>query len=138
MGTMALKGITIGTLARLAGVNIETIRYYQRRGLISEPPKPLDGYRLYPREAVERLRFIKRAQRLGFSLEEIAHLLALGEGDCRETKALALQKLAAIEERLADLTRMKQTLEELVRRCDAEATVEGCPIVASLARTTAD
>ncbi len=130
---MALKGITIGTLARKAGVNIETIRYYQRRGLLQEPPKPAEGYRLYPLDAVARILFIKRAQRLGFSLEEIINLLRLGEGNCSETKALALQKLSAIEARLADLERMKRTLQELVQQCDKGGTSAPCPIVASLA-----
>ena len=130
---MALKGITIGTLARKAGVNIETIRYYQRRGLLEEPPKPAQGYRLYPVEAVARVLFIKRAQRLGFSLEEIGNLLRLGDGDCREAKAIALQKLSVIESRLEDLQRMKHTLQELIARCDAGLNAAGCPIVSSLA-----
>lgn len=130
---MAIKGITIGTLARQAGVNIETIRYYQRRGLLQEPPKPAEGYRLYPLEAVARVLFIKRAQRLGFSLEEIIHLLKLGEGNCSETKALALQKLSAIESRLEDLERMRRTLQELVQQCESGAATAGCPIVSSLA-----
>ncbi|MEJ5211603.1 MAG: Hg(II)-responsive transcriptional regulator [Burkholderiales bacterium] len=130
---MAIKGITIGTLARKAGVNIETIRYYQRRGLLQEPPKPAEGYRLYPLEAVARVLFIKRAQRLGFSLEEIIHLLKLGEGNCSETKALALQKLSAIESRLEDLERMRRTLQELVQQCESGAATAGCPIVSSLA-----
>lgn len=130
---MALKGITIGTLARKAGVNIETIRYYQRRGLLQEPPKPKEGYRLYPLDAVARILFIKRAQRLGFSLEEIINLLQLGEGNCSETKALAMQKLSAIETRLEDLERMKRTLQELVERCDNGGGSVGCPIVSSLA-----
>lgn len=133
MTHMAIKGITIGTLARKAGVNIETIRYYQRRGLLQEPPKPAEGYRLYPLEAVARVLFIKRAQRLGFSLEEIIHLLKLGEGNCSETKALALQKLSAIESRLEDLERMRRTLQELVQQCESGAATAGCPIVSSLA-----
>jgi len=133
MAFMALKGITIGTLARKAGVNIETIRYYQRRGLLLEPPKPVEGYRLYPLDSVQRILFIKRAQRLGFSLEEIINLLQLGEGNCSETKALAMQKLSAIETRLEDLEKMKKTLEDLVQRCETGGTQDGCPIVSSLA-----
>ncbi|MEO1765798.1 Hg(II)-responsive transcriptional regulator [Thiobacter aerophilum] len=130
---MAIKGITIGTLARKAGVNIETIRYYQRRGLLQEPPKPAEGYRLYPLEAVARVLFIKRAQRLGFSLEEIINLLRLGEGNCSETKALAMQKLSAIESRLQDLERMRRTLQQLVQQCESGVAEARCPIVASLA-----
>jgi MerR family mercuric resistance operon transcriptional regulator len=133
MAFMALKGITIGTLARKAGVNIETIRYYQRRGLLMEPPKPTEGYRLYPLDSVQRILFIKRAQRLGFSLEEIINLLRLGTGNCTETKVLAMQKLSAIETRLEDLEKMKRTLQDLVQRCDSGAGDAECPIVSSLA-----
>ena len=133
LALMALKGITIGTLARKAGVNIETIRYYQRRGLLQEPPKPVEGYRLYPLDSVQRILFIKRAQRLGFSLEEIINLLQLGTGNCSETKALAMQKLSAIETRLEDLEKMKRTLQDLVQRCESGAGDADCPIVSSLA-----
>jgi MerR family mercuric resistance operon transcriptional regulator len=130
---MALKGITIGTLARKAGVNIETIRYYQRRGLLLEPPKPIEGYRLYPLDSIQRILFIKRAQRLGFSLEEIINLLRLGEGSCNDVKSVAMQKLSLIEDRLSDLGRMRQTLLDLVQRCDSGQNQAGCPLVASLA-----
>jgi MerR family mercuric resistance operon transcriptional regulator len=130
---MALKGITIGTLARKAGVNIETIRYYQRRGLLLEPPKPVEGYRLYPLDSIQRIFFIKRAQRLGFSLEEIINLLRLGEGSCNDVKSVAMQKLSLIEDRLSDLGRLRQTLLDLVQRCDAGQNQAGCPLVASLA-----
>jgi len=130
---MALKGITIGTLARKAGVNIETIRYYQRRGLLAEPAKPVEGYRLYPLEAIQRILFIKRAQRLGFSLEEIINLLHLGEGSCSDVKGVAMQKLTLIEDRLNDLDRMRKTLLDLVQRCDSGQNQDGCPLVASLA-----
>ncbi len=130
---MAIKGITIGTLARKAGVNIETIRYYQRRGLLQEPPKPVEGYRLYPLDAVQRILFIKRAQRLGFSLEEIINLIQLGEGNCSDAKRVAMQKLSVIEDRLADLERMRSTLLELVQQCDTGAGQVGCRLVASLA-----
>ena len=130
---MALKGITIGTLARKAGVNIETIRYYQRRGLLLEPVQPVEGYRLYPLDAIQRILFIKRAQRLGFSLEEISNLLNLGEGSCSDIKGVAMQKLSLIEDRLTDLGRMRETLLDLVQRCDAGHSEAGCPLVASLA-----
>lgn len=130
---MALKGITIGTLARKAGVNIETIRYYQRRGLLLEPTKPVEGYRLYPLDSIQRILFIKRAQRLGFSLEEIINLLHLGEGSCSDVKGVAMQKLSLIEDRLTDLERMRVTLLDLVQRCDSGQNQAGCPLVASLA-----
>ena len=130
---MAIKGITIGTLARKASVNIETIRYYQRRGLLQEPPKPVEGYRLYPLDSIQRILFIKRAQRLGFSLEEIINLIHLGEGSCVDVKNVAMQKLSLIEDRLTDLGRMRQTLLDLVQRCDTDQSQPGCPLVASLA-----
>ena len=132
---MAVADITIGTLARHAGVNIETIRYYQKRGLLQEPPKPTEGYRRYPAGSVDRVRFIKRAQKLGFTLEEIITLLQLGDGHCAETQKLAAQKLQLIEARLADLEKMRNTLTALVRQCGQEAGHTGCPIVASLANS---
>lgn len=125
--------LTIGTLASKAGVNIETIRYYQRRGLLQEPPKPREGYRHYPSESVDRVRFIKRAQKLGFTLEEIVTLLQLGDGHCAETQKLATQKLQLIEARLADLEKMRDTLTALVSQCGQETAQKGCPIVATLA-----
>jgi len=126
-----MKEMTIGVLARSAGVNIETVRYYQRRGLIGTPRKPPGGMRRYPREALTQLRFIKRAQQLGFTLREIGDLLELGAGACAETRLLAEARLADIELRLLDLKSMQQTLTRLIKACCAgrEAT---CPIVESL------
>jgi MerR family mercuric resistance operon transcriptional regulator len=95
-----MEGLTIGALARAAGVNVETIRFYERQGLLRKPPKPEEGYRKYPSEAVKQVRFIKGAQRLGFSLKEIAELLFLGrEGEisCSEMLDLAGRKIAQIE-----------------------------------------
>ena len=125
------KAITIGALARRVGINVETIRYYQRRGLLAVPAKPLDGYRHYSREDLDRLCFIKRAQKLGFSLDEIASLLQLGQANCAETRALATLKLALVEDRIADLERIASTIRQLVQRCDNQDQ-GGCPIVASL------
>jgi len=123
--------LTIGRLARAVGVNVETIRYYQRRGLIATPRKPPGGIRLYPPESQSRLRFIRRAQELGFTLREIRELLALGRGRCADTRKLAEAHLVEIEQRLHDLEKIRRTLTELVRRCRAgrEPT---CPIVESL------
>ena len=90
--------LTIGRLAKAAGVNVETIRYYQRRGLLDEPEKPLGGHRRYADSATGRVSFIKRAQQLGFTLEEVKSLLKLEDGQsCRETRLLAEHKLALIE-----------------------------------------
>jgi MerR family transcriptional regulator, mercuric resistance operon regulatory protein len=125
--------LTIGQLAQAAGVNVETIRYYQRRGLLIEPTKPLGGHRRYPPDAARRLRFIKRAQTLGFTLDEVAGLLALEETQsCRDTRRLAERKLAAIEERLADLARMRRLLKGLIAECESGKRPRSCPIIATL------
>nr|WP_108216087.1 Hg(II)-responsive transcriptional regulator [Pseudomonas sp. GV085] len=127
-------GMSIGKLAEAAGVNIETIRYYQRRGLLDEPPKPLAGYRYYLPEQVKRLRFIKRAQALGFTLDEVGALLTLDAAcACSETRALAVRKLAMIEKKMANLAAMQQVLGELVRQCDAGGGA-ACPIIDALNR----
>ena len=110
-----MKEMTIGVLARNAGVNIETVRYYQRRGLIATPRKPPGGVRRYPMATLAQLRFIKRAQQLGFSLREIRELLELGAGACAETRALAEARLADIETRLHDLRAMQRTLARLIQ-----------------------
>ncbi len=123
--------MTIGRLARQAGVNIETIRYYQRRGLLATPRKPPQGVRRYSGETLARLRFIKRAQELGFTLREIAGLLKLGDGSCRETRAIAEHRLTDIETRIRDLQSMRATLDKLVRTCRA-GDQPPCPIIASL------
>jgi len=111
-------------------VNVETIRYYQRRHLLQEPPKPTGGYRQYSLKTEKRLRFIKRAQTLGFTLEEISGLLGLDERKaCLETREAASQKLILIEEKISDLSRMKKALSRLVRACDASSAGEPCPII---------
>ena len=125
--------ITIGRLAQAAAVNVETIRYYQRRGLVGEPFKPLGGHRRYPPEAVKRVRFIKRAQNLGFTLDEVRGLLALDDGQsCRDTRRLAEKKLAVIEARLIDLTRMRKLLKGLIAECESGKRPRSCPIIATL------
>jgi MerR family mercuric resistance operon transcriptional regulator len=125
--------LTIGRLARAAGVHVETIRYYQRRGLLATPRKPPGGIRLYPPETLARLRFIKRAQQLGFALREIRELLALGGGRCTDTRQLAETHLAQIEQRLRDLGKMRRTLAGLIRRCRS-GRERTCPIVETLSR----
>ncbi len=128
-------GMSIGKLAQAAGVNIETIRYYQRRGLLDEPPKPLGGYRCYLPEQVKRLRFIKRAQALGFTLDEVGALLTLEAAcSCSETRALAVRKLTMIERKMADLAAMQQVLGALVRQCDVSGGGAACPIIDALDR----
>jgi MerR family mercuric resistance operon transcriptional regulator len=125
--------MTIGRLADEAGVNVETIRYYQRRGLMREPARPMHGHRSYAPDAIKRVRFIKRAQLLGFTLEEVGSLLELeGVSACAETRELAAHKLQAIEERLAGLTAMRKALAALVHQCDTGATKGGCPVIHAL------
>jgi MerR family mercuric resistance operon transcriptional regulator len=126
-----MKEMTIGVLARSAGVNIETIRYYQRRGLIGTPRRPPGGVRRYDTNALAQLRFIKRAQQLGFSLREIGDLLEIGAGSCAETRVLAEARLADIEARLHDLQAMRRTLARLIHACRAGRET-ACPIVESL------
>ena len=125
-----INDLTIGTLAKLSGVNVETIRYYQRRNLLHEPPKPLAGYRQYSSDTIKRVHFIKRAQALGFTLDEISGLLGLDERTaCLETLGLAQQKLTLIEAKISDLSKMKKALSRLVRDCNASTAGEPCPII---------
>jgi len=129
---MSTKPLTIGFLAKAADVNIETIRYYQRFGLIDEPVKPFDGYRIYPTETVDRLRFIKRAKQLGFSLKEITELLELGDGNCDDVRLRAEVKRAHVEEQINDLINLKKTLDKLIKSCQSDNNTANCPIVETL------
>ena len=127
-----MDALTIGRLARAAGVHVETIRYYQRRGLLAEPNRPAGGVRRYGTDAVARLGFIKRAQEIGFSLEEVKALLVLGETpNCRGARTLAANKLQLVESRLRDLDRMRRALKSLIGQCDA-GRERRCPIIESL------
>jgi len=124
--------LTIGRVAKLAGVNVETVRYYQRVGLIEEPRKPLSGYRAYPETYIARIHFIKRAQQLGFTLKEIAELLSLGDGHCDDVRTLAEQKRARIEAQIKDLNSMREVLERLIEACLKEHTTEHCSLIDAL------
>jgi len=119
---MTSTTLTIGKLAAAAGVNVETIRYYQRLKLIIEPVKPAQGYRLYPDEYVLRVRFIKRAQQLGFTLKEIQELLDLGDVHCEQVQQLAQVKLKKIEEHITDLNAMHKALSSLLSQCRINGT----------------
>ena len=135
---MTQKSFTIGALAKKAGVNVETIRFYQRRGLLVEPVKPLKGIRHYTEQDVQRVRFIKEGQKLGFSLDEVAELLSLEEGrHCREAKEIALRKLVLIRERIEGLRMMEAALSQLVESCASNADSVSCPIIHSLLKTSA-
>jgi MerR family mercuric resistance operon transcriptional regulator len=125
--------LTIGRLAEAARVNVETVRFYQRRNMLREPERPLNGIRRYCAADVKRIRFIRRAQELGFTLQEVANLLQLEDGrSCRETERLAAKKLALVEVRIADLTRLRKTLKELLGRCEAGRGRVACPIIDTL------
>lgn len=124
---------TIGRLAKQAGVNVETVRYYQRRGLLEEPRRPPGGIRRYSQAHACRLRFIKQAQGLGFSLEEVNDLLALEDGrHCREAERLGAIKLAAVRERLAQLHQVERALASLVEQCHCNTGKVSCPLIAAL------
>ncbi len=124
--------LTIGRLAKLVGVNVETVRYYQRIGLIDEPATPLSGFRKYPYKTAENIIFIKRAQRLGFSLQEIAELLKIGDGHCDDVRARAETKRNKIEEQIRDLQTLRDTLDQLICECNSGTNDRHCPIVETL------
>ena len=130
-------GATIGALAETAGVNVETIRFYQRKGLMPEPEKPYGSIRRYGAAELARVRFIKSAQRLGFSLEEVGELLKLEDGArCSEARQLAEQKLVDVRQKLSDLQRIESVLAGLVARCSAVRGRVSCPLIASLQEAT--
>jgi len=121
--------LTIGKLAKAGNVNVETIRYYQRFGLIHEPPKPLDGYRLYPQDDIAKLRFIKRAQGIGFSLREIKQLFTLGDGHCGDVQALAQQKRIAIDHQVKELVSIREVLDLLIEQCNETRPSNHCALI---------
>ena len=131
---MKTKPLTIGHLAKVAEVNVETVRYYQRVNLISEPDKPLQGYRVYPEETLKRIQFIKRAQQLGFSLKEVGELLQLGEGHCDDVRQLAESKRNHIDNQINDLQNLKKTLNQLISCCNTDSDNNSCAIVDALSR----
>ena len=129
------ESLTIGKLAASAGVGRETIRYYEQKGLLAEPPRSRAGYRHYPQEAVDQLRFIRRAQTLGFTLTEISELLGLRVDEvsaCRTVEAHARAKLLNVEDKIADLRRIGNALERLVEKCEAREPTSDCPILEEL------
>ncbi|WP_219420237.1 MerR family transcriptional regulator [Pseudonocardia nigra] len=122
-------------LAGQAGVHPETLRYYERRGLLAEPPRSPGGYRDYPDAAVELLRFIKRAQELGFTLDEVEELLHLNQGGpegCHAARALAEARKADLEARIADLQRMRDSLTDLIATCELPRADRSCPLLAAI------
>lgn len=131
--SLSFASLTIGALAEAAGVNVETIRFYQRKGLMLEPARPLGGIRRYGGSDLARVRFIKSAQRLGFSLDEVADLLKLEDGShCTEAREQAERKLIDVRARLADLNRIEAVLQGLVDRCCAASGQVRCPMIDAL------
>jgi len=124
---------TIASLAQAAGVGVETVRYYERRGLIAQPARAAGAYRRYGGDHVHRIRFIRRAQELGFNLEEIESLLALEDGTDRRTiRRIAGARLSEIRQRLVDLKRMEHALSHLLHECEAHQKAHRCPIIAAI------
>lgn len=130
-----MKPLTIGQVARQAGVGVETVRFYERKGLIENPARRTSGYRQYGEDVVDRLRFIREAKELGFTLNEIGELLSLKldpSSSCAEVKGRAESKIAAIEEKIRTLQRMKRVLAKLTRTCRGNGPTSECPILDAL------
>ena len=130
-----MNGLTLGRLVKQVGIGIETVRFYERQGLIKPPPRTDSNYRIYPEDEVARLRFIKRAKNLGFTLSEIKDLLFIRH-DPHATKAdiknRTLDKLEDVKQKISDLTRIKMALEHLASSCDGHGPLEECPILEAL------
>jgi len=130
-----MDGLTIGELAKLSNVVVGTLRYYERRGLIPKPLRTVSNYRMYSSENLRRVKFIKQAQGLGFSLKEIKELLALRaapRAKCADVRNYATHKIEDIQERIRSLTRMCRSLEKLLRECSGDLPATECPILESL------
>jgi len=130
-----MKSMHIGRLAARSNVSVDTVRYYERAGLLPQPDRTLSGYRAYPDSSLARLQFIRRAKDLGFTLEEIRELLTVS--DARETdvatvRGLASRRLADVERRLAELGRLRDGLKGLVDACPGHGAADGCPILTAL------
>lgn len=133
------KHLTIGDLARRAGVGVETIRFYERRGLIAQPVRPAAGFRAYPQDVVARLGFVHEAKQLGFTLKEIRDLLRLRDDpqtDAAAVRGSAAAKLAQIEDRIHQYRRMRVTLQELLSQCPGRGELNSCSIVEALSTST--
>ena len=130
-----MSGLTRGVLAKRCGVNQETLRYYERRGLLANPPRNESNYRIYPEEAVGRVKFIKAAQGLGFTLREVKEMIALratAEAQCEDVLQRARVKIAEVEEKLQTLKRMWETLTTLTAKCKGPVPISECPIMEAL------
>ena len=134
-----MNTLTIGKLASAADVGVDTVRFYERAGLLKKPARSASGYRLYDATDAVRLRFIRRSKALGFSLDEIVELLKLNDGGGRRSavRALARRRLTEIEQELVELGRMRDTLRRLVHKCHGDGSLEGCPIIETVVSDTA-
>jgi MerR family mercuric resistance operon transcriptional regulator len=130
-------GYRIGELASKAGVHVETVRYYQRRGLMRVPPRPYGSTRSYSEDDLARLVFIRKAQSLGFSLQEIEQLLTLADGRCRDVAGLASTKRDEVRKKITDLERLESTLTKLLATCEAQGHSGPCPLIETLADSPA-
>ena len=132
---MKQEPLTIGQVAKRSGIGIETVRFYEREGLIEDPPRSGSGYRLYPEEAITRIQFTRRAKELGFSLKEIKELLSLSVSPgttCKDIKNRAQAKLTDIEDKVRTLQRMKKVLAKVTAACSEEGPVSNCPILEAM------
>ena len=133
-----MTSLTIGALAKQAGVGVETVRFYERRGLVRRPARPRAGYRAYPEEAIGRIRFIRNAQAVGFTLQEVKELLALrvtAGTSCAAVRSRASAKAADVHRRLAELERIRVALEKLVAACPGRGALTNCTILEALDST---
>jgi MerR family copper efflux transcriptional regulator len=133
--TTAMEIFSIGQVARLSGVGVETVRFYEREGLLEEPARRSSGYRQYAEEVVKQIYFIKRAQQLGFSLKEIRELLTLrvdAETSCEQVKERAATKLAEVEQKIVELQQMRQALLQVASLCAGEGPKSRCPMLDAL------
>jgi MerR family copper efflux transcriptional regulator len=130
-----METLSIGQVARRAGVGVETVRFYEREGLLEEPPRRASGYRQYSEQVVTRLHFIRRAQQLGFSLKEISELLSLrvdAQTTCEEVKLRTEAKLAEVERKMVELRRMRQALLQVHSLCTGQGPIGRCPMLDAL------
>ena len=122
---------TIGKLAKELNISVETIRFYERQGLIEQPPKPESGYRMYGDALVNQLKFIIKAKALGFTLKEIGSLMSLS-GNCADIESMGLQKLQLIRDKIDDLQRLEKVIQDMTDSCKANQDPKTCPIINSL------
>ncbi|RJP21194.1 MAG: MerR family transcriptional regulator [Deltaproteobacteria bacterium] len=130
-----MTGLKIGEVAKGAGVNLQTIHYYERRGLLSKPPRTESNYRAYPEDAVLRVRFVKRSQELGFTLKEIKELLSLRAAPrtrCEDVRERAQTKVQDIDNKVRTLQAMRRALTKLIGECSGKGPVTKCPILEAL------